>query len=42
MCKVKSVELSDTYVTNDYEIQICKITYVEQEINIFTPILSFE
>ena len=34
MCKVKSVELSDTYVTNNYEIQICKITYVEQEIDI--------
>ena len=34
MCKVKSVELSDTYVTDDYEIQKCNITNVEQEIDI--------
>ena len=34
MCKIKSVELSDSYVTDDYEIQICKITNVEQEIDI--------
>ena len=36
MCKVKSVELSDTYVTDDYEIEIYKITNVEQELNIYT------